>query len=232
MKQYESIRREQQKLANREEVIMALKDGNKRFKDLKNIVTFSEPTLANVLAQLEKNGLIKPTIVDRGAGYTLTKKGEKSYDRIFLLSDILSEIKSRGGKYLSGGTPFQKVGTTPLFWPASVHLAVDKNIDNISQMISKVDLFELQHKVVSTFVNNIRKKNIELDDKQQGNIVVGFEIEYPDLARMVNSNSLEKWKKMWRKEKEILTIWVQDSISGEKKPYILPFKILGSEKRK
>lgn len=232
MKHRTSLRWEQSKRHNHEAILKALRDGDKRFKDLKKLVNFSEPTLASALEQLREQGLIQDTMVGRRVGYTLTKKGEKAYDRIFLLSDILSEIKSRGGKYLSGGTPFQKVGTTPLFWPASVHLAVDKNIDNISQMISKVDLFELQHKVVSTFVNNIRKKNIELDDKQQGNIVVGFEIEYPDLARMVNSNSLEKWKKMWRKEKEILTIWLQDSISGEKKPYILPFKILGSEKRK
>jgi len=229
LKKYTPWKQEETKRKNREAVLKILRDGDKRFKDLKRNVNFSETTLSNALDKLEADDLIKIILVGKHAGYTLTKRGEKAYDEIFLLSDILDEIKSRKGKYLSGGVPLQKSLTSPLFWPMTVHMAADKTIQNVLLMMPKENLFSIQEELLSKIIRNIKMRNLTLDEKKQGMIVIGFGIDYSDLAKTVKNNSLKKWKKLWNEEQQIPTIWLQDSISGDKKTYILPFKIISGE---
>ena len=77
---------------------------------------------------------------------------------------------------------------------------------------------------------NIQKKGLHLDENKDGKIILGISIDYSDLAKMVKYNSYEKWKKLWNQEKTIDTIWIQDSITPHRRPYVLQYHI--KEKRK
>jgi len=110
-------------------------------------------------------------------------------------------------------------------------LAVDKEIDNVLQIIPKDYLIQMQLDLIGFISNNVKKNKIKLNEKLERKIVIGIPIEYSDLVKMIKNNSFEKWKKMWEKDKEINTIWLQDSISAEKRPYIMKYKIRGGLKK-
>lgn len=221
---------EQKKSRNIETIISALNTGPKQFKDLDKMFEFSQTTLSKHLKELEQSKIVKKEIQGGRIVYVLTRKGENAYNEIFLLENQLAEIKERNGKYLSGGTPLQKDMDEPLFWPAVTHLALDKNIENIFLMIPKEYLFNIQENLVLNMLYNIKKRNLHLDENKDGKIILGISIEYSDLVKMVKYNSYEKWKKLWNKEKTIDTIWLQDSITPHRRPYVLQYHI--KEKRK
>lgn len=212
---------------HRDKVLTLLKDGPQRFSFLKKSTGFSSAGLTNILDELLDSKTITKTVQNKKLVYTLTKKGQKEFEGVFLLSDVLSEIKSRGGKYISGGVPLQKVKTLPLFWPTMVHMAVDKEIENVLKIIPKEFLLQLQWNLISFMVNNIKKNKIKLNETADGEVVIGIQITYTDLVRMINNTSFEKWKKLWKKEGGITTIWLQDSISSDKKPYLTKYKLKG-----
>ena len=216
---------------HRDKIITLLKEGPQRFSFLQNATGHSPAGLTKILDKLMDDNIITKTVQNRKLVYVLTKKGQRVFEEIFLLSDVLSEIKSRNGKYLSGGVPLQRIKTPPLYWPTIVHLAVDKEIDNVLQIIPKDYLIQMQLDLIGFISNNVKKNKIKLNEKLERKIVIGIPIEYSDLVKMIKNNSFEKWKKMWEKDKEINTIWLQDSISAEKRPYIMKYKIRGGLKK-
>ena len=231
MDHYTPHYQEQKKAKNIENIITALNEGPKQFKELDSLFKFSHTTLSKHLKELEDSNHIKKDIRDGKIVYTLTRKGENAYNEIFLLENELADIKERNGKYLSGGVPLQKdTDDEPLFWPGVIHLALDKNIENIFQMIPKEYLFNIQENLLLNMLYNINKRTLRLDENKDGKIILGISIEYSDLAKMVKYNSYEKWKKIWDKEKTIDTLWLQDSITPNRRPYVQPYHI--KEKRK
>ena len=212
---------------HRDKVLTLLKDGPQRFSFLKKSTGFSSAGLTNILDELLDSKTITKTVQNKKLVYALTKKGQKEFEEVFLLSDVLSEIKLRGGKYISGGVPLQKVKTLPLFWPTTIHMAVDKEIENILKIIPKEILLQVQWNLISIMVNNIKKNKIKLNETTDGEVVIGIQITYSDLIRMIDNTSFEKWKKLWKKEGEITTIWLQDSISSDKRLYLMKHKLKG-----
>ena len=213
---------------HREKILTILKDGSQRFSFLQKSTGHSPGGLAKILDDLIDGRLITKTVQNKRLVYSLTKKGRREFEEVFLLSNVLSQIKSRGGKYLSGGVPLQQVKTEPLFWPTSIHMAADKEIDNILQIIPKEYLLGMQFALNYLMARNIKKKKIQLNEKLEKQIVLGIQIEYSDLVKMIKNNSLTKWKELWEKEGEINTIWLQDSISADRGPYISKHKLKGS----
>ena len=108
-----------------------------------------------------------------------------------------------------------------------VHMAVDKEIENVLKIIPKEFLLQVQWNLISFMVNNIKKNKIKLNETANGEVVIGIQITYTDLVKMINNTSFEKWKKLWKKEGGITTIWLQDSISSDKRPYLTKYKLKG-----
>jgi len=228
LKKYTAWKQEETKRENQDAVIIELQKGDKRFKDLLKAVNFTQTTLTSTLKELERSGLIETTKVEyKAVGYTLTKKGKRAFEEIFLLSDILDDIKSREGKYLSGGAPLQQVNTPPLFWPTMVHMAADKGISNILQFIPKEYLIQMQFDLINFIIENIKKKRIRLNEELEKQIVLAIQIDCSDLVKMLKNHSISGWKRLWKKEGGINTIWLQDSIYETKKPYVAKYKIKG-----
>ncbi len=230
MANYTPRYQELKKSGHREAIISALNAGPKQFKELEKMFEFSHTTLSKHLKDLQRAKIIEKDVQDGKLVYVLTRKGENAYNEIFVLENELAEMKERKGKYLSGGAPLQKDLNDPLFWPTLVHLAIDKNIENIFQMIPKEYLYNIQENLVLNLLYNIQKKRLHLDENKDGKIILGISIDYSDLAKMVKYNSYEKWKKLWNQEKTIDTIWIQDSITPHRRPYVLQYHI--KEKRK
>lgn len=230
---------------NRESILQSLRESPKTFKELDDTMPFSHTTLSKHLDDLEEKKMITKIIHQEKREnkqvykqiYKLTEKGESAYNEIFMLQNLLTQVKERSGKYLSGGVPLQP-GTPsesddyePLFWPIVAHLAVDKNIENILQIIPQEQLINLQEDFLWKILENIRTKGIPIDENKEGSIIFGMEINYSDLVKTIKNNSFAKWKKLWRKEGAINTIWVQDSITSTKSPYVMKNKLM-QEKHK
>ncbi len=231
---YTARKQTQDMAQNREAILESLRDSPKTFKELEDIMSFSHTTLSKHLGNLENKKLITKEIHQGKPAYKLTEKGESAYSEIFLLQKLLTEIKERGGKYLSGGAPLFPVPKEPekpepLFWPSTVHVAVDQNVD-LFQLISKEYLIRIQNDLIHHILENIKNNKVELDDHKTGSIILGILLDYDEIIKMVKNNSYEKWKKLWKKEKVIDTIWVQDSITPHTKPYILQYHIKDNKK--
>ncbi len=214
--------------AHRDKILTLLKDGPQRYSFLQKSTGHSPGGLTTILNELIGNNLITKTVENNKLVYKLTKKGRREFEEVFLLSDVLSQIKLRGGKYLSGGVPLQQVEQPPLYWPTMVHLAVDKEIDDVLQIIPKEYLIQIQFDLINFMVEQVKKQKISLNEKLQKQIVIGIEIDYSELDKMIKNHSVSKWKKFWDKEGGINTIWLQDSISTEKRPYVTKYKLKGA----
>ncbi|SMH71345.1 winged helix-turn-helix transcriptional regulator [Candidatus Nitrosotalea okcheonensis] len=233
MVQYTARQQKYDEGKHQEDILLALEKSPKTFKELENAVLFSHTTLSKHLKLLRKNGLITKTIHNENEAYKLTEKGESAYNEIFLLQNILTEIKERGGKYLSGGVPMAPVPKSgkpePLFWPSTVHVAVDQSID-LFQLISKEYLIRIQNELIRHILENIQNKKLDLRDDKTGSIILGISLNYDEIVKMVKNDSYEKWGKLWKKEKAIDAIWIQDSVTPHTRPYILKYHI-GDKKK-
>lgn len=236
MAKYTARKQKQDESKHRENILVALQESPKTFKELDGSMPFTHTTLSKHLRYLREKSLISKIIHKDNQAYTLTEKGESAYNEIFMLQKFLTEIKERGGKYLSGGVPTQPGLSSqssdyePLFWPSTVHVAVDKNIEDVFQLISKEYLFLIQDNLIRHMLGNIKNKKLNLHDDKSGTIILGLSINYDEIVSMVKNNSYANWEKLWKKEKAINTIWVQDSITPHNKPYVLPYHI--GEKKK
>ena len=234
MVEYTAAKQKSIKSNNRDAIILAIKEKPMRFKDLESKFQ-TEPkithtTLTKHLKELMAENYIKKEARDNKIVYLLTDKGEKIYHRIFLIEKTLTEIRERDGKYISGAVPVQPKGTEPFFWPSMAHMAADKNIPKVLEMITREHLFRIQESLLHHILGNIQTKNINLDEKIEGEIVIGVSLNYSEIVKAVKYNSYSNWTKLWKKEKALTTIWMQDSLSGENKPFVLRQKILGGTK--
>ena len=75
---------------HRDKVLTLLKDGPQRFSFLKKSTGFSSAGLTNILDELLDSKTITKTVQNKKLVYALTKKGQKEFEEVFLLSDVLS----------------------------------------------------------------------------------------------------------------------------------------------
>lgn len=215
---------------NLDKIILVLSDGPNHFNTIMDLTDISHTTLSSCLHKLMDDGLVTKTIHENSEAYKLTEKGESEYHKIILLIDVLTEIRAKDGRYLTGGAPLFPNKEEPITWPSVMHLAADKDIPNIVQIIPKDYVFELQMNILNALTNNIKKKNLPLNEKIQGNIVLALEIDYQDLVRSIKGNAFEEWKKLWNKEKEINVLWHLDSLNDKQRLYITKHKLKGEYK--
>ena len=82
---------------SRNKVLIALKSEPKRFKDLLEETKLSAAGLDAIRKILLEEKLIVHELIEKKAVYRLTKKGEKSFDNVFLISHNIDRIISNNG---------------------------------------------------------------------------------------------------------------------------------------
>ncbi len=198
MSQNTSPRRER----SRNKVLIALKSEPKRFKDLLEETKLSAAGLDAIRKILLEEKLIVHELIGKKAVYRLTKKGEKSFDNVFLISHNIDRIISNNGIHhpnISQNT--QSISSSNLPWGIDSDLIVDKKIDSLN-LLSSGDVSDIEEFIFKKLSKNIPKK--QLDDKKIGNMVLGFDINYQKLLDSIKQQSLLYSKHITKEEKRLL----------------------------
>ena len=188
---------------NRNLVLSALQDGQKRFKELKEITKLSPMGLTNILGELEeKENLIERKADGRWSAYILSKKGERTLERITTLDFIINRILDNGGKHHHDYSELKSsMDVAGVPWGIRDDLVFDKNINEKSNPLPNYLVGTIQSRIFRDIQTAVKKNLISLDKTKKGQIVLGFVIDYKDLAESVQNDSLSQYNKIIENEK-------------------------------
>jgi predicted transcriptional regulator len=187
---------------SREKVLISLKTGPKRFKDLEKETELSAAGLNDIRKILLEEKVIESTLLDGKSAYKITKKGKDSLLKYNNLSFDINEIKSRDGVYfrdhstLNGG-----INTSKLSWGIRSDLTVDKKINKLN-LLSSDDVVDIEKLVYEKLKKNISKN--KLKKNEIGKLILGFSIDYSQLLQSINEKALEYYEIMSKEEITLL----------------------------
>jgi len=198
MTQHSSPRRER----SRNMVMNVLKTEPKRFKDLQEETGLSAAGLDEIRKILLEEKKIVRELIGKKAVYRLTKKGEKSFDRVFLISHKVERIiKNNGVHHPNISQNTLSLLSCNLPWGIDSDLIVDERIDSLN-LLSSDDVLDIEKFIFEKLSKNIPKK--QLDDKKIGDVVLGFSIDYQKLLDSIKQQSLLYAKHMLKEERKLL----------------------------
>lgn len=183
---------------SREKVLYFLKEGSKRFVDLKRETGLSPRGLNEIRKILLEEGLIQQT---QSKAYELTEKGKEMSNTVSQF-DAKTEIKidlsetnwdySEMNRSLTG---------LHLPWGISSELIKDKKIKH-SEILSREDVEEIEELIFEKMVEN--KVNEKYFDKKNNKMVISFELDLEKVSESIEKQSLEYLKNITDKEKKLL----------------------------
>ncbi|MBL7002160.1 MAG: helix-turn-helix transcriptional regulator [Nitrosopumilus sp.] len=187
---------------NQKIIIELIRKEEMSFTQLLSKVPFSQTTLTKHLKILSKNKDIVKGILNGNEVYKLTKKGKKSFDDLFLLSNDIEKIRTRGGKhYVSPSHLRGSIISCLLPWGIESDLVLDKEMDKLNLLRSD-DVAEIEEFVFKKIANNVRAK--KLNKEQFGKLVLGFKIDYNELLKSIKENSLTYVNNITKDECDLL----------------------------
>jgi len=193
---------------SRNKVLIALQNEPKRFTDLEKDTKLSPSGLNQILKILKNENIIESTLIDDKPRYQLTKKGVISLDDAINLSNDVNRIRSRGGKHFRDySNLWYSMISLALHWGIESDLTLDKNLSKL-HILEKKDVKDIEKILYEKLLKNI--KNGKLNEKQIGDIVLGFKINYADLIQSINDNSLTYMENITKEEIRLLQKMAND----------------------
>ncbi|MCE2506291.1 MAG: hypothetical protein J4F36_07470 [Nitrosopumilaceae archaeon] len=195
---------------SRNAVLIALQKEPKRFTDLvkDEEVNLSAVGLTSILKILSEDDEIQLELIDNKKKYVLTNKGTISVSNLNFLSIGLANIISRDGKYYSTYSRLQpSMLSSSLPWGIESDLIVDKEIDSLN-LLSRSDVLEIEELLFRKLSKHIPKRKLE--QKLVGQMILGFTIDYPELIKSVEKQSLDYVRKMSKEESRLLNKYEND----------------------
>lgn len=189
--------------ANRMNVLSFLKIGTPiRFKELKDLTKLSQMGLYKILKELEENKVIRYYHIGKTPVYEITKKGLASFSETMTLGIIMDQIQKEDGEYHRDYSRRKTMMETQgLSWGIQDDIVINKDLENKIQSL----LYDIIKNIQNTIYNNTKEiskmKNIDVKDIKNKKIVLGLIIEYDELIKSINEESLEIYQKISKKQK-------------------------------
>ena len=181
---------------NRSGIMTCLKNGAKRFKDLKEMTGLSPMGLTKILSGLEEDGLIGRKTEGRWSSYVLTRKGERMLVKMTTLDMIIGKIQDEGGKYhhdYSGAKGSMELSGN--IWGIQDDLVIGKEIGEKDNPMLPDIIRSTQAHMFREIRSAAKNNRIKFDEKKKGQMVLGFVIDYDDLIKSINDDSLAQYAK-------------------------------------
>lgn len=181
-------------------VIIALKNGSKRFTDLEDVTGLSPAGLNETLKMMKDRRTVEKIIVDKKQMYRLTGKGEEYNPS---LSYDLSPIHQRSGSvyrdysHLRGETMFYDCS-----WGIESVMTIDKDIEKM-KLLEPKDVVEIEELIYKKMKNNL-KENEKSNVIDNGKMVLGFSMDYNEIRKSIEQKSLEHIENMSKEEAELI----------------------------
>lgn len=184
-------KREREK--NKELILEQLHAGPKRNKDLLEQTSLSHTTLSNILKELLAANKIQRVVHNNHEAYAIGKKSGITYGW-WLLSRPITEIWERKGKVSRADAGFQfDMDEMKMPWGISIVSAVDREVADLNP-ISEDDAEELGKAIFTRSFDKIKKGKIAIDKDKKGKIALVITIDYPELIKSIEQNSLKKYQ--------------------------------------
>jgi|SaaInlV_200m_DNA_6_1039755.scaffolds.fasta_scaffold12390_2 hypothetical protein len=179
-------------------VIIELRKGAKRFKDLEEATRLSPAGLNETLKMMKKNRMIEKNIVDKKQLYRLTGKGENYNPSI---SYDITPIQLRSGSnYRDYSRLRMDIRSRGFDWGIESVMTVDKDIENL-KLLEPKDVMEIEELIYKKMKNNMIKNKKIVNN---GKMVLGFSIDYNEIRRSIDQKSLEYVDNMSKEEARLI----------------------------
>jgi len=179
-------------------VIIELRKGAKRFKDLEEATRLSPAGLNETLKMMKKNRMIEKNIVDKKQLYRLTGKGENYNPSI---SYDITPIQLRSGSnYRDYSRLRMDIRSRGFDWGIESVMTVDKDIENL-KLLEPKDVMEIEELIYKKMKNNMIKNKKIVNN---GKMVLGFSMDYNEIRKSIDQKSLEYVDNMSKEEAKLL----------------------------
>ena len=190
---------------NRFQILKIIKkEGPQRFKELEQKTGRSPRGLNNMLKDLQEAKRIEKVIHDGHQAYGLTKTGDDAFKNLDLVLSGRREMIIDGGTYYeSYSNQWGSVLFCDLPWGIDDDLILDKNVTEEMNPITKETAIEVQEFLFKKMLSDAKKKKITLDKTKNGNIIWEFSIDYKELVKSLEGNSLRLYQNITEEELDL-----------------------------
>jgi hypothetical protein len=202
---------------SRNKVLISLERKAKRTKDILKDTKLS-PAGWNVIRKiLLEEREIEHTLIDGKEGYQLSDRGIISVNNFNNLPFSIDEIRSNDGKsYRDYSTLCGSIMSSSLPWGIISNLSIDKNIEKLQPLLPN-DVIEIEELIFNKIMFNIKKR--KLNKIANGKIVLGFDMDFSDLQKSFDANSLKYYDSMSKEESNLLNKYEVDPESLSQKEF-------------
>jgi len=157
-----------------------------------------------ILNDLGKEGKIEKVEHQGKIAYTITKKGKDTVIELGFLGVDVPEIMHNGGIYHDDYS--NRHNTMIYSWELSWGIQDDIVYDNSLKKLNPIskDTARAVHELLYHCIKeDVRKRKIILDTNKDGKIILGLTIDYQDLVKSINEQSMYYLEKMSKKEHDL-----------------------------
>ena len=190
---------------NRYEILKTIRrDGPQRFKDLQEKSGHSPRGLSNMLKDLLDAKRIEKTIHKEHQAYKVTNMGDKALLNLEIIFGYRKKIMLDGGRYYDRySNQWGSMLFCGLPWGIDDDLMLDKNITPEMNPITKETVIEVQKFLFKKLLSDIKRKKISFDETKNGTILLEFSIEYKELVKSLEMNSLKIYENVIKEELDL-----------------------------
>ena len=180
------------------------KDGPQRFHQLEIKSGRSPRGLANMLKDLLEDKKIEKVIHNGHQAYGLTKTGDSSFKNLDMALLGRKDMIIDGGAYLQEYSgQWSSMMFCDLPWGISDDMILDKNISDEMNPITQETAVAVQEFLFKRILSDVKEKKINIDNTKNGNIVWEFSIEYGELVKSLERNSLKVYQNVTEEELDL-----------------------------
>ena len=177
--------------------------GAQSFSDLQRLTDYYPATMTSYLDDLVTEGKIEQVPHKGRLAYAITKIGKDSMYEIGLIGVDTKEIMGNGGVYHDNySSIYNEIKYYwQLPWGIQDDIVHDKNLQKINPL-SK-DTARAVNKFLYNYIKeDVKKKKISLDNTKDGKIILGLTIDYKDLVKSINEQSMYYLEHLSKEEQD------------------------------
>jgi predicted transcriptional regulator len=183
-------------------VLKVLNDsGPQPFNKLGRMTNKRPSSLNNILKSLLMERKIGQSFHNGKAAYGITKKGKNMIQDFGTLGMTINKILEDGGSYHDDYSEIF-INTAIVYelpWGIQDGVCFSKNLSKILP-ISSDTAREVQRTLYNCILNDVKKKKIPLDSTKDGTVILGLKIDYANLVKSINEQTLYYMDNMSKEE--------------------------------